>query len=170
MNTLLITGTVQALFLALLVHNKRKKVQPDFILVSILLSNALNQLFFFLNNQDSIGVPEWLLIILAGSPLVSGPMLYWYVLSLTRKNQVQVKTFVVHLIPYVIYLVGFLVLHFGTQDLELRQSNGFVLLHSESFPYLINYYSQFLPSVFCLWLMIYFLWKVIGRENTKVLS
>ena len=142
MNTVLIVGIIQALFLLLFVVNKKGKRQADFMMMLVLTCSALNQLFFYLNFQVTIIIPNWILILGSGLALVDGPILFWYVRALIRPSPIETKTFIFHLIPYFLYISFFLWYDFFVEGREVLVFDGFVHLKG-SFPFILQSYSLF---------------------------
>ena len=142
MNTILVIGIIQALFLLLLVLNKKGKSQADYILMGLLIYTALSQCFFFLNFNDGIPVPDWMMILGGGFPLLYGPMLLWYVLALRSSQPVHLKVFLVHLFPYVALVASLLWYHYRIDGSEVLVFDGFVHLKGY-FPGIIHFYSIF---------------------------
>jgi len=158
MNTILFIGIIQALFLLLLVSNKKDKSQADFILMIMLVYNAVHQFFFFLNFNEEFIMPDWFMILGGGFPLLYGPILYWYVISLIHPGRVKIVTFFIHLTPYILYAISFLWYHFRVEGSEVLIFDGFVHLKG-NFPLIMHSYSIFyafsagLYPLYCLALL-----------------
>lgn len=142
MNTILLIGIIQALFLLLLVLNKKGKSQADYILMGMLIYTAMSQFFFYLNFNDHIKVPHWMMILGGGFPLLYGPILFWYVLALKRSAPVHVKIFLIHLLPYIALVISFLWFHYKVDGSEVLIFDGFVHLKGY-FPGIMHLYSIF---------------------------
>ena len=142
MNTILILGIIQALFLMLLVFNKKNKSQADFILLGMLIYNALHQFFFIINFNDEITAPDFVMILGGGFPLLYGPILYWYVSSLIQPQKVKVVQFFIHIIPYLAFEFSFFWYHFQVPGSEVLIFDGFVHLKG-NFPSIMYSYSIF---------------------------
>jgi len=142
MNTVLLIGTFQALFLALLVLNKKEKGQSDYVLILMLVYTALHQLFFLANFNENLLVPVPLMIFGSGFPLLYGPVLYWYVLSLIRDRSVPFSNFLLHLIPYLLFVLSFTFYHYLVQGSEVKVYDGYIHIYGY-FPRIMLFYSIF---------------------------
>ena len=142
MNTILFIGIFQALFLFLLVINKKRKSQSDWILLFMLIYMALNQAFFLANFNEEVKIPLPLMILGGGFPLLYGPILYWYVLSLIREKPVQARTFVIHSIIYLLFVVLFSIYHYLIEGYEVSVYDGYLHIHG-NYPLLIRLYSVY---------------------------
>jgi AraC-like DNA-binding protein len=143
MNSITILGIVQALFLSLLILNKKNKGVPDKNLIFLLVFTALHQVFFIINFNENINVNENLLIIGSGFPLLSGPFLYWYVSSLINDKN-KTSRYILHSIPFFLYIISFLY-YFNTGDFFIKVYDGYMHLE-RTLPKLMKSY----PMIFAL--------------------
>ena len=84
MTSIILLGIAQALFLSLLILNKKKKGSSDTHLIILLVFYAFHLAFFYFNFAEDLSVGKSLLIIGSGLPLLGGPVLLWYVNSLIK--------------------------------------------------------------------------------------
>ncbi|ASB47705.1 helix-turn-helix domain-containing protein [Alkalitalea saponilacus] len=104
MNTILIIGVVQGIFLALLILTKKKKNISDYLLSLNFLIFATTTFLSFMelyNRQNGYPYPAFL----NSSPtmiFLHGPAIWFYVKSLTTKNFKFSKIDILHLIPFFI--------------------------------------------------------------------
>ncbi len=126
MNTIIIIGIIQAAFLILLVANKKSKSTSDYFLIVLLLYTALHQVFFLINFSDNLSVPFFLMIAGAGFPLLYGPILYGYVLSLISRNRISFQKLLLHLIPYLLFVISFSWYHFQVEGAVVSVYDGFL--------------------------------------------
>ncbi|OJJ21737.1 hypothetical protein BKI52_14645 [marine bacterium AO1-C] len=110
MNTWLWIGIVQAVFLSLLLISKKDKKQPDYILLSWLLIIGVHMAYYELALQQ-YWRHRWIPGVIGHAlAMCYGPLLYLYTLSLIRPRKVKAITFVLHFLPYVLYVtlwIGF---------------------------------------------------------------
>ncbi|MGD1959027.1 MAG: helix-turn-helix domain-containing protein [Fulvivirga sp.] len=143
MITILVLGIVQAIFLSLLIFNKKDKGKPDYVLLALLLYSAAHLLFFLANfNNDFNPGNNWM-IIGSGFPLLSGPMLYWYVISLIRQDKPNFLNYLIHSAPYIIYCAIFLYYGNLSGDPLVAVYDGFMHYVCCELPWPANYYSVF---------------------------
>ncbi|MEM9857443.1 MAG: AraC family transcriptional regulator [Bacteroidota bacterium] len=143
MTSILILGIVQAVFLSLLILNKKDKGKPDYVLATLLVYSAAHLVFFLANFNDHFNPGTNLLIVGSGFPLLSGPMLYWYVLSLIRRSKPDFVSYLTHSTPYIIYCAVFL--YYGNLPGEpiVKVYDGFMHYICCDLPWPIRYYSSF---------------------------
>jgi len=124
MEVLFLIGAVQALFLSLMILNKKNKTNSDWILFSWLITCFIHILAFY---AESISIKHnfkypHLLSISSPFPLVHGPLVFLYIKSLTQSARIKVKEYLVHSIPFIItaiYLSFILYFKNGTEKIEL---------------------------------------------------
>lgn len=99
MNTLLIIGAVQALFLSLLILTKKKKVLPDYWLTSflILLFAVFSVVYLSLEPGN-----EELRLFLIDISLLLMPFFFIYISSLIDDKHRFKKVYLLHFIPYIL--------------------------------------------------------------------
>ncbi len=134
--TFIITGIVQAGFLALLILIKKNKERSDFYFVAWLITVGLH-LTYYLHNISYFR-SDWSFLYLFGFPmaLLHSPMLYLYTKSLTKNRNNNFIENALHLIPYFVYMVV-LVIFFTQYGIEIRY--GF-LQFSTNFSPLTDFY------------------------------
>ncbi len=142
MTSILIVGIVQAIFLCLLVLNKKNKGRSDYVLLTLLVYSALHLVFFLANFNDDLNPDHNLLIIGSGFPLLYGPMLYWYVISLIYPNHPQWPSFLLHGAPFLLYCLSFLYFYNVLSPELIQVYDGF--MHACcGLPWLMRNYSIF---------------------------
>jgi len=111
MEAALITGIVFSAFLAALLISKKKKYRSDYILISLFIIIGLTILLAFAdiyNRQHGFKYPA-LLGLSTPFILLHGPLLWFYIRSLTHKS-VQFKyTDLLHFLPFILvfFLLAF---------------------------------------------------------------
>jgi AraC-like DNA-binding protein len=102
MSTILLIASIQALFLAVLLFNKQGKH---------LLHMLIYSGYFKLQLQSTV-----LMNLNAGFPFLQGPFLYFYVNTLTTKRSQIKRSYALHFLPYMIFVVYqlFLLNSFGS--------------------------------------------------------
>lgn len=125
MNSFLIIGVVQAMFLALLVISKPQKSRADYLLVGWFLVSAAHIGFFYISLNHWFASHKTLLIAGTGMPFLQGVILYFYVSELINQRLHWLKC-VLHLSPFVAYILSFSIYNhyhpqaFGVVDGTLR--------------------------------------------------
>jgi AraC-like DNA-binding protein len=158
-NTLLLLGIFQSLFLLLLLINKKSKSQADFVLMSLLVYTGVHLSFFYVNFNDDLVLPDWIMIIGGSLPLLYGPILYWYVQALIQPKPLRIFSFLLHGAPFVLLAITFLFFHYQVNDCEVLVFDGFIHLKGP-FPTIIYYFSILfavsggLYPTICLFLLI----------------
>ena len=107
MNYILIIGIFQALFLILLLFNKKDKVKSDVYLGIIIALYALTILLAYIelhNIQNDFPFPQainlnWLILFL------HGPALWFYIKSLGNPKFTFKPFYILHFLPFIIFLV-----------------------------------------------------------------
>lgn len=107
MNYILIIGIFQALFLILLLFNKKGKVKSDLFLGIIIALYALTILLAYIeihNIQNDFPFPQvinlnWLILFL------HGPALWFYIKSLSNPNFTFRPLYILHFLPFTIFVV-----------------------------------------------------------------
>jgi AraC-like DNA-binding protein len=130
MTTFLFAGFFMSLFLIVLLAGKRSRVQSDYYLISLLavyglvIGGAFVELF---NRNNDYPYPHlmnisWLFLML------HGPLLWFYIKSLTRPR-FHIKP--IHLLHFIPFIVLFIVHYFNF--LQLPQSEKIVVVENELF-------------------------------------
>jgi AraC-like DNA-binding protein len=113
--------TLFSLFIITTRHRIRKSLQ---ILSIFLFSNAIFILSFLLRQYSAdIGInPVPLATFMFSSGFLFGPSLYWYSVTMARKVQPQVKTLLLHLLPFFLFLLTVLILRVINNAWGIRPS------------------------------------------------
>ncbi len=101
-----LSGIALALFLAILVLQKKEKIQADRFLISWLLIMALHFTYFYINFHRFFDDEIMLQTIGSSLPVFHAPLIYLYVRSLA-KGSVSLKLILFYLSPIVLYLLGY---------------------------------------------------------------
>ncbi len=140
MTSIILLGIAQALFLSLLILNKKKKGSSDTHLIILQVFYAFHLAFMYIYFAEDISVGNSLLIIGSGLPLLGGLVLLWYVNSLI-KGANSFVSYILHSLPYLIYCLAFLYFsNFTTWRLEVY--DGFMHF-DENLPWIFKNYSVF---------------------------
>lgn len=108
LRSLLITGFIQALFLILLLKSKGKNAISDKLLMVWLGLVSLQLLFYSDNLSAAPLAPKPLQLMGFAMPLVSSPVLYFYIRSFSFDNKPPWSNQWGHVLPYLLFcLVGF---------------------------------------------------------------
>jgi AraC-like DNA-binding protein len=108
LRSLIITGFIQALFLILLLKSKGKNAVSDKLLIVWLGLVSLQLLFYSDNLSDAPIAPKPLQLMGFAMPLISAPVLYFYIRSFSFGNKPPWANQWMHLLPYVLFcLMGF---------------------------------------------------------------
>lgn len=114
MNTILILGFVLAFLLGVLASTRKNKEISHNILSILFFTVGFHLLvhYVFLN----FDLVKWLYFLKPVFPLVFGPLVYFYILSLTQHKFTFKKTYLWHIMPFVIgYLVRLIIGGFLTE-------------------------------------------------------
>lgn len=106
---LLIIGVFEALFLGILVLSKRKKQISDILLATILWLNALTIILSWIEIYNRSNGYPFPALINSSTPfiLLHGPLLWFYVKSLTSENFKLKVIHLTHILPFL--LVAFII-------------------------------------------------------------
>lgn len=126
------SGVILGALLALLLLVKQKKSLSDYLLFSWLLITGLHLFFYYTSFDPKLNLPKVIGLLLFSIPMLSGPVLYLYISSISR-NDVNIKSISVHSIVYALYVI-LLLLMFPNIDLKY----GF-LIFSENISQTIQY-------------------------------
>lgn len=140
MNSIIILGIAQALFLSLLILNKKNRGSSDKHLIVLLIFYAFHLAFFYFNFSYTFSIGKASLIIGSGLPLLGGPILLWYVNSLIKGGN-RLVTYIIHSLPFFIYCISFLYFLSFT-DWRLEVYDGFMHF-DENLPWVFQKYSVF---------------------------
>jgi AraC-like DNA-binding protein len=157
MNGWLFVGIGITLFTSALILSKEKKRSFDFMLIGWLISNSAYLVYLFLNFEKWIA-PNWgLLVILNFTPLLTAPLLFFYVKTLVSKQTFSIRKNLFHFLPYLIMTGSALGFNF-IADEQAYFSEG-VMYHTYQAPYFLRVYGlvmaffSFLYPMFCLYLI-----------------
>lgn len=104
MSTILLLASIQALFLAALLFSKKTKHLSDIVLAIWLALIGLHMFIYF--SYAKLQLQSTFLINLnAGFPFLQGPFLYFYVNTLTMHKARLKQSYVLHFLPYIIFLI-----------------------------------------------------------------
>lgn len=101
--SLLLTGAIQGFFLILLLKSKGKKSNSDKLLMVWLSIAAFQLLFYYDSLSVSPLVPHFIQSLGFSLPLLSSPVLYLYIYSLSFGSTFKWKSIYIHLIAYVLF-------------------------------------------------------------------
>ncbi|WP_432708594.1 helix-turn-helix domain-containing protein [Pedobacter sp.] len=105
MRFILFSGAVQGLFMILLLRSKTRNQQADYWLMAWLLLVSMQLLFYF-DNLYPDPLSKGIFGIIAFSiPLLSAPVLFQYVCSISFNTRLNAKRIVVYLVPWLVYII-----------------------------------------------------------------
>ena len=141
-NVFIIIGIAQAFFLSGLLLVKKNRQVFDNILLAWLLINSVQLYFFYVNFSQEIPTPSPLLMIGGIWPYLAAPILYFYVLSLVKKEPFRIVKYSYHFIPFIVYSVYFLYYYYSNgSDQIVLVKNGFIQMKG-TFPFHIRWYAM----------------------------
>lgn len=105
MNAILIAGIIQAVFLSLLLFNKKRKSTGDFVLGIWLLFIGVHLLFYYIHFNDLHLKYPHLLGIATFFPMLQGPFLYIYTLIIISKEGKFKYSYLLHALPFLIVTI-----------------------------------------------------------------
>lgn len=121
LRSLILTGAINSSFFILLIKNKAKSSNSDRILMLWMGIISL-QLGFYYDNLSTCPVfPEYLQLLGFSLPLISAPVLYFYISSLSIEVSFKLKKIGIHLLPFLVFSGLAFLLHYskaGDLDLE----------------------------------------------------
>jgi AraC-like DNA-binding protein len=123
---LYLIGIILAFFLFLLLVMKRNKVYSDKVLMVWMAVMAIHQLMFYSVYTGFMFKHPNLLGPGLPMPLLHGPLLYLYVLSMTREVPLKFKAIFPHFIPFfllIVLAIPFFMLS-GEEKMQVFASNG----------------------------------------------
>ncbi len=108
-----LSGIALAFFLALLVLNKKRKVQADFILIGWLLVMGLHFAYFYISFHKFFDKNVFIQTVGSSLPIFHAPLIYLYIVALSKKV-VSLKEIFLSSLPITLYLgAHFYLFHFG---------------------------------------------------------
>jgi len=136
-------GISIALFTALLIFSRGKKLPFDYLLVGWLVATGFNLSFFLWSNQSNASIPFMANLLGISMPLVHGPLLYLFV-----KNAFSKKIGVgelKHFMPWLVFLLVFVVWW-------IRFPNGLIFRHGfmvlvGKYPWILYQYGLFFALI-----------------------
>ena len=103
LRSIIFTGAINGLFFILLLKNKPQNSDSDRILMVWMGIIAL-QLGFYYDNLSATPIfPGYLQLLGFSLPVISSPMLYFYIRSLSLGSGFKGKNILIHLIPFLIF-------------------------------------------------------------------
>ena len=141
LRSLVLTGTIQGLFLILLLKTKKKSSHSDKLLMLWLGIMAVQLLFYYDNLSSHPLAPDYLQLLGFSLPLISSPALYLYIYSLSSDSTFQWRRVGIHLLPYMLF--NGIVFCFSA---HITISNGFPHFR-EGMPAAIAYFLTILLAI-----------------------
>lgn len=104
LKSFILTGTIQGLFLILLLKSKKRNSDSDHLLIGWLSILSCQLLFYYDSLSASPSAHPSLQLLGLSLPLISAPALYLYILSLSSiDKRFRIKDIWAHFIPYVLF-------------------------------------------------------------------
>ncbi|MDN5283903.1 MAG: hypothetical protein JWR38_177 [Mucilaginibacter sp.] len=103
LKSLILAGAVQGFFLILLVKTKKENSDPDKLLMTWLGIIAFQLLFYYDNLAISPLAPNCIQWLGFSLPLLSSPILYRYIQTLSFGDKFQWGKIGIHLLPYAVF-------------------------------------------------------------------
>ncbi|WP_316802254.1 helix-turn-helix domain-containing protein [Pedobacter nototheniae] len=116
LKSLLLTGPAQGLFLILLLKAKSENAAADKLLMLWLGIISTQLLFYYDNLSGNPYISNYIQLACFSLPLISSPVLYLYIKSLSSGNDLRWKKSVIHLVPYFIINVILLYLYLNNRS------------------------------------------------------
>lgn len=145
LKSLILAGSVQGLFLILLLNGKEKKSYSDKLLMLWLGIVALQLLFYYSNSPTNAAIPNALQLVGFSLPLISSPIIYFYSSSLAFGSRFKWRKMYAHFIPFI--LVNLVVFYFNTLKPGNITINNSIPYFSNDVPALIYYSLTLLMAV-----------------------
>jgi AraC-like DNA-binding protein len=152
LRSILFTGAVQGLFQILLLRSKNRNQQADYWLMLWLLLVSM-QLFFYFENLSGDPMSEGITGIFAFSiPLLSAPVLFEYICSISFGKNVNYRRLIVYFGPWLIYIIA-------TVGLKLRGPSDIFILSgyphfsdtiAASVVYLFTFPMAIIPGIYAI--------------------
>ncbi len=105
MEVIFLLGTAQALFLAILVFNKKGKSHGDYILGSWLIFMGLHLLYYYFISTGFLALHPHLLGIGSGFPMLEAPFMFVYVLVMIGQKGEFRAIYLLHGIPFLVFTI-----------------------------------------------------------------
>ena len=115
MEVIFLLGAAQAVFLAVLVFNKKRKSHGDYVLGFWLFFMGLHLLYYYRFSTGFSFQHPHLLGIGSAFPMLEAPFMFIYVLLMIKKNARFKLVYLLHGIPFLAYTV-FLMFDFYFED------------------------------------------------------
>lgn len=121
LRSLILTGAINSLFFILLLKNKPKNSDSDWILM-VWMGTISLQLGFYYDNLSTTPIfPGCLQLLGFSLPLANSPVLYFYIRSLSIGAGFKWKNILIHLLPFVIFTcIAFFLYYAKAGDLYLK--------------------------------------------------
>lgn len=105
MSSILLIGTIESIFLALLLAGKKKKSAPDFYLgiILILLAFSIGLTFLEIRNISNNFQNSWMLNISWLILFLQGPALWFYIRSFSSSSKKLKPLHLIHLLPFLLF-------------------------------------------------------------------
>lgn len=140
MTNFLLIATFEAVFIGLLILAKRKKSTSDYILFSLFVVYAITIGFSFLeiyNRNNSYPYPIFISVSVPFI-LLHGPLLWYYVLSLTKQNFTFRVVHFLNLLPFVLIEAVFWFITYRLPvDERIAMDAGATFQHEVFYPVLL---------------------------------
>jgi AraC-like DNA-binding protein len=124
LRSFILTGVINGLFFILLFKNKQKNSDSDRILMLWMGIISLQLGFYYDNLSDKSVFPGYLQLLSFSLPLISAPILYFYIRSLSLGDGVKWKNTGIHLLPFLIFNGIAFFLHYSKAG-DLVLQDGF---------------------------------------------
>ncbi len=105
MEVIFLLGATQALFLAILVFNKKGKSHGDYILGSWLIFMGLHLLYYYFISTGFLALHPHLLGIGSGFPMLEAPFMFVYVLVMIGQKGEFRAIYLLHGIPFLVFTI-----------------------------------------------------------------
>ena len=102
MEVVFLIGSIQTVFLSLLILTKKNRMIADKVLVFGLLLSGIHLLSYYLHTLNSIGNYSKLYALIINFPMLHGLFTFIYVDIITKKKQRLNKGYLIHLLPYIV--------------------------------------------------------------------
>ncbi len=162
MNTLILIGAAQSLFISLFLISKKRRAASDNLLALLLLQFSFVFLAGYLAFEKDM--PD-LLLLLSNAALFISPTFYLYIQALVRPDRAFFPRRLFHYLPYLaswVYFAGLAAAGYG--DLEFDN-----LFHEPSFwrrPFLFNLF--YLAELFCIPIYVGHCLATLEKHRQKI--
>lgn len=137
LKSLLLAGSIQALFFILLLSAKKEKANSDRLLMLWFGVVAFQLLFYYDNLSGHPLVPGWFQLLGFSLPLLGSPIFYLYIYSLSFGNKFRWNKIGTHLLPYIVFNI--ILFCISMQPGSVTVSQGFTQF-SNQVPRLLGYF------------------------------